>query len=98
MPQRLELFYGNLTRQNMKRRLFYIYRWSIGRREASREDYALWLAELTRWFSNLTGVQIPEKDLAKNIEEMTTDQEITDEMLKDTTWEDEIVPIDEVEP
>lgn len=29
---------------------------------------------------------------------MTTDQEITDEMLKDTTWEEEIVPKDEVEP
>ena len=100
MPQRLELFYSNLNHENMKRRLFYIYKWSIGRREASREDYARWLTDLTSWFSNLTGVKISAKDIAENIKDMTSDQEITDEMLKDNhiTQEEDVVPIDEMEP
>ena len=50
MPQRLELFFNNLNKQNMRRRLFYIYKWMQGRREANRDGYLIWLQELSDWF------------------------------------------------
>ena len=31
MPQRLEGLFGKLNKQNMKRRLFDIYKWQVGR-------------------------------------------------------------------
>ena len=43
MPMRLELFYSNLNKNNMKRRLFYIYKWNVGRSDATRAGYAEWL-------------------------------------------------------
>ena len=52
MPKRLELFFNNLNKQNMRRRLFYIYKWMVGRREANRNGYLLWLQELSAWFAN----------------------------------------------
>ena len=50
MPMRLERFYGKLTKGNMQRRLYAFYKWSVGRSEASRSDYAKWLSELADWF------------------------------------------------
>ena len=50
MPQRLELFYQNLNKRNMRRRLFYIYKWQNGRRESNRSDYSRWLSDLADWF------------------------------------------------
>ena len=60
MPQRLELFYSNLNRQNMRRRLFYIYKWNIGRRDATREGYTEWLKGLVAWMEETTGVDLPD--------------------------------------
>ena len=55
MPQRLENFYSNLNKQNMRRRLFYIYKWMVGRRNANRDDYANWLEDLATWFEQYSG-------------------------------------------
>lgn len=62
MPQRLELFYSNLNRQNMRRRLFYIYKWNIGRRDATREGYTEWLKGLVAWMEETTGVVLPQEE------------------------------------
>ena len=50
MPQRLESFHNKLNKENMRCRLFYIYKWMVGRREASRDGYIAWLKELADWF------------------------------------------------
>ena len=36
----------------MSRRLFYIYKYEVGRdrARANRDDYVLWLADLADWF------------------------------------------------
>ena len=45
MPQRLENFHSDLNRNNMKRRLFQIYKWSEGR-GSNRAGYEDWLDDL----------------------------------------------------
>jgi hypothetical protein len=50
MPDRLETFWGNLNKSNMKRRLYDIYKWNVGRREANKTDFADWLGDLGDWF------------------------------------------------
>ena len=50
MPGRLEGFYNRLTKQNMKHRLYEIYKWQVGRKEASKRAYILWLKSLGDWF------------------------------------------------
>lgn len=62
MPQRLELFYSNLNRQNMRRRLFYIYKWNSGRRDATREGYEEWLKGLVAWMEETSGIELPTDD------------------------------------
>ena len=52
MPKRLEDFWSNLSEQNMKRRLFYIYKWAVGRSAASRRGYIEWLSGLADWFED----------------------------------------------
>jgi len=49
MPMRLERFWGNMNSQNMERRLFSIYKWNVGRREANRDDFSDWLSNLADW-------------------------------------------------
>ena len=39
----------------MRRRLFYIYKWMVGRRNANRDDYANWLEDLATWFEQYSG-------------------------------------------
>lgn len=99
MPQRLELFYKNLNRSNMRRRLFYIYKWSVGRREATRAGYAAWLEKLVAWMQETTGVELPSQDLEEDDdmideedEAMMNDEE-TDEVADevDDELEDETV-------
>ena len=68
MPMRLELFYSNLNNNNMKRRLFYIYKWKVGRSDASRSGYAKWLKKLVDWMVTKNGVTLPDQAAAKNIE------------------------------
>jgi hypothetical protein len=34
----------------MSRRLFYIYKYEVGRDRANRDDYVLWLADVADWF------------------------------------------------
>ena len=50
MPKRLESFYSNLKPDNMRRRLFYIYKWMVGRSAANRDGYVTWLTGLADWF------------------------------------------------
>lgn len=49
MPLRLEGFYNKLNKQNMKRRLYDIYKWQVGRSDANRSDYAEWLGSVADW-------------------------------------------------
>lgn len=49
MPMRLEGHFNKLNKQNMKRRLFDIYKWQVGRADATRKEYADWLAGLADW-------------------------------------------------
>ena len=42
--------WANLTPRNQKRRLFYIYKWAVGRDNATRAGYADWLEELADWW------------------------------------------------
>jgi len=51
MPMRLESFHNNLNRNNMRRRLFYIYKWSVGRQEATRSGYVDWLEDMAEWYA-----------------------------------------------
>lgn len=51
LPGRLERFSRNLNRQNMQRRLFAIYKWNVGRDEASRPGFPKWLAAQADWLS-----------------------------------------------
>ena len=50
MPKRLESFYQNLNRNNMRRRLNSIYKWMVGRKAANKSDFVNWLTELGDWF------------------------------------------------
>ena len=68
MPMRLELFYANLNNNNMKRRLFYIYKWKVGRSDATRSGYAQWLKKLVDWMVTKTGVTLPDQAATKIIE------------------------------
>lgn len=34
----------------MSRRLFYIYKYEVGRDRANRDDYVLWLTDVADWF------------------------------------------------
>ena len=63
------MFYANLNRANMRRRLFYIYKWVDGRREASREGYIQWLRELVTWMEDMTGVELPPEPEIEGVEE-----------------------------
>lgn len=49
MPKRLEGLFNNLNKQNMKRRLYDIYKWQVGRSDATRSDYANWLEDVAKW-------------------------------------------------
>lgn len=49
MPMRLEGFFSKLNKQNMKRRLFDIYKWQVGRSDANRSEYADWLGGVADW-------------------------------------------------
>ena len=50
MPARLERFWGNLNKKNLKRRLYAMYKWNVGPKEANRADFANWLEDLADWF------------------------------------------------
>lgn len=50
MPIRLERFWSNLNRQNIERRLYAMYTWSVGRSEANRDDFVQWLDNLATWY------------------------------------------------
>lgn len=52
MPMRLEGLFNNLNKQNMKRRLYDIYKWQKGRSDANRKEYADWLAQVADWMQN----------------------------------------------
>ena len=65
MPRRLELFWANLHEENMRRRLFYIYKWEVGRRNTDREDFASWLNDLANWYTDYVLDVNPDFDLAK---------------------------------
>ena len=52
MPMRLENFFGNLNKNNMQRRLFSIYKWNVGRSEASYDDFYLWLKNIGDWLES----------------------------------------------
>ncbi len=52
MPVRLAHMAANLRESNMSRRLFYIYKYEVGRDRASRDDYVEWLAALADWFED----------------------------------------------
>ena len=43
---RLQRFTQNLSDRNMSRRLFYIYKYEVGRDRADRDDYVLWLKDV----------------------------------------------------
>ena len=58
MPKRLEQFYSSMNRSNMRRRLFYIYKWQMGRREATRSGFGLWLKGLADWFENYAADEV----------------------------------------
>ncbi len=49
MPKRLEDFWDNLNSDNLQRRLFAIYKWNVGRRDASYDDFTDWLKKLADW-------------------------------------------------
>lgn len=44
----------------MRRRLYYIYKWMVGRRDANRDDYADWLEDLATWFEQQSGYDASE--------------------------------------
>lgn len=50
LPKRLQRFTSNLKSSNMSRRLFYIYKYEVGRDRANRDDYVLWLTDVADWF------------------------------------------------
>ena len=52
MPLRLSHMAGRLKESNMARRLFYIYKYEVGRDRANRDDYVQWLAALADWFED----------------------------------------------
>ena len=52
MPVRLSHMAANLRESNMSRRLFYIYKYEVGRDRANRDDYVEWLAALADWFED----------------------------------------------
>ena len=52
MPKRYENMYSNLNRNNVRRRLNSIYKWSVGRKEATRAGYQGWLDELVDWYGD----------------------------------------------
>ena len=65
MPSRLEHFWSKLHDKNMRRRLFYIYKWDTGRRNADREDFGLWLEELGDWYYDWAIENDPDLDVTK---------------------------------
>ena len=65
----------------MRRRLFYIYKWVIGRREATRQGYANWLRTLVDWMQEETGYTLPE---TPEIDE--TAAELDDEFFTEEDW------------
>ena len=96
MPQRLELFYSNLNRANMRRRLFYIYKWNVGRRNSNRKGYVQWLRDLVTWMEETSGVDLPE-EIMLNGEKLDEDNE--DDDFEDSEEDKEIIegePADEV--
>ena len=52
LPMRLEGFTHNLNTNNMDRRLFYIYKYQVGRDRATRQGYIEWLKTVADWFEN----------------------------------------------
>lgn len=50
MPNRLERFWSNLNRNNMQRRLYQMYKWNVGKRDATRDEFGVWLTTLADWF------------------------------------------------
>lgn len=60
LPKRLRRFTNNLTDSNMRRRLFYIYKFSVGRDRASRDDFVIWLTDVADWFE-AQAESLPEK-------------------------------------
>ncbi len=60
LPKRLRRFSNNLNDNNMRRRLFYIYKFSVGRDRANRDDFVLWLTDVANWFES-QAQSLPEK-------------------------------------
>ena len=65
MPKRLEGLFNNLNKQNMKRRLYDIYKWQVGRADATRSDYANWLDDVSKWMEEQKPEQTGKKEGAK---------------------------------
>ena len=60
MPQRLEGFFNNLNRSNIRRRLFSLYKWNVGRENATRAGYVNWLDDLATWYEDIAAESIVE--------------------------------------
>ena len=61
MPMRLERFWSNLNRQNLKRRLKAFYKWNVGRGEANNLDFVRWMEELNDWYEQYAKEEKEEK-------------------------------------
>jgi len=73
MPKRLEDFWGNLNSHNLERRLFAMYKWNVGRKDASYDDFSVWLGSLSEWLET----QASEADAAKNKPIVAPTKEVT---------------------
>lgn len=86
---RLEGFFSRLNKQNMKRRLYDIYKWQVGRSDANRSDYANWLSGVADW------IQTQSEEEGKKDKEAPGEKAKTKaEKLKKTTEEK---PVEEAE-
>ena len=54
LPSVLEIYWNQMTRRNMKQRLFSLYRWIDGT-DFTRQRYFYWLTDLVDWFQRYTG-------------------------------------------
>jgi hypothetical protein len=50
----------------MGRRLFYIYKYEVGRDRATRDGYAVWLTNTADWFDQFAANYASEKEKGKS--------------------------------
>lgn len=94
MPKRLEKHFNNLNKNNMDRRMKGIYKWSVGKKNKSKEGYDAWIEKVADWFEIYAKTKKPLDEEGKPYQKNEEGEFVTPDgkiVLVDSRGEVEIV-------